>query len=308
MELGRTKKWFYLLLGLAVAFIFFLGAWWLYLVFKLAKAVETLHDPQGAVPANLALMVKWEGLSFFFLVVALGAALFYVFWQDHKKTKSLQTFYATLTHELKTPLASMGLQAQVLGELIQELSIEQEQKDKITRYGRRLSEDVSRLENELDKHLHLSRLEGGGNLNLAPTALIPLIKSEAAKFPGLAVEIDCQSSNPAVLGDRTALSIIFKNLFENTLRHGKGADNQAAVSIVQENGTIKTLYDDGGQKFGGDPKKLGRLFYKHESPKGSGIGLYLAKRLAARQGGKLAVINHPRLMFELTLPQGDALD
>ena len=91
MELGKTKSWFYVLLGLMVTCIFVLGAWWLYLVFKLAQAVESLQGGQGAVPANLALMVKWEGLSFFALVLALGAALFYVFWQDHKKTKSLQT-------------------------------------------------------------------------------------------------------------------------------------------------------------------------------------------------------------------------
>ena len=306
MELARTKNWFYALLAAAVGFIFFLGAWWLYLVFKLAGAVEGSH--KDAIPSNLALMVKWEGVSFFLLIIALALALFYVFWQDHKKTKSLQTFYATLTHELKTPLASMRLQSEVLSEFIEALSIGQQEKEKLGRYSSRLQEDVGRLENELDKHLQLSRLEGGGNLSFTPIAVIPLIKSMAKKFPQIDLRVDSKLENPTIVGDQTALGIIFKNLFENTLRHGKTDEKQANVSIYSEDGNIVVLYDDHGERFLGNTKDLGKLFYKHDSPKGSGIGLYLIKKLAGRQGGKLSIRNEKSLRFELRFKEGESLE
>ncbi|MCO4753142.1 MAG: HAMP domain-containing histidine kinase [Bacteriovoracaceae bacterium] len=306
MELAKTKNWFYILLGLAVLFIFVLGAWWLFLVFKLATYLEGVDAT--VIPANLALMVQWEGLSFFVLTVALGCALGWVFWQDHKKTRSLQIFYSTLTHELKTPLASMRLQAQVLSETIEGLNIEDSKKEKIERYGKRLQEDVVRLEGEIDKHLQLSRAQRGGNLAFSPVSLIPLIASQAKKHPHLDTAINSKIDNPVIMGDQTALSIIFKNLFENTDRHNKQENKHVEISIDANSETVSIKYDDHGVKFPGDTKSLGKLFFKHDSPKGSGIGLFLIKKLSRRQGGSFVIKNDQRLIFELKFKRGEDLE
>lgn len=302
MELGRTKNWFYALLAMAVGFILVLGAWWIVLVFKLADAVEA--GQRTAIPNNLALMVKWEGFTFFILILALGAALFYVFWQDHRKTKSLQTFYATLTHELKTPLASMRLQSQVLSEFIEDLKVESSEKEKLERYGRRLREDVTRLENELDKHLHLSRTEGGGNFNLTTVDAISMAKQVAKSFPELELSIQSNNQESFIYADQTALSIIFKNLFENTIRHSKTDTKKAVIEFATKSDYVHMTYKDSEDQFDGNIKDLGKLFYKHNSPKGSGIGLYLVKKLTTRQGGKFNVISSPALAFEICLKKG----
>lgn len=306
MELGKTHKWFYLLLALAVAFIFILGAWWLYLVFKLASELNQIDSE--LIPKNLALMVQWEGLSFFALTLALGFALARVFWLDHQKTKSLQNFYATLTHELKTPLASMRLQAQVLGELVAELEIASEQKQRVERYSARLESDVIRLETELDKHLQLSRVERGGTLNLEPLSVVPLIKNEAKKFEGLSVEIDSQAQTPSIWGDQSALELIFRNLFQNTERHFKGPVKKAHIKITQEGEFVRIHYDDHGMAFSGDKKQLGKLFFKHDSPKGSGIGLYLIKKLCRAQGAQFRIHSRDRLSFSFVFQRGDSDD
>lgn len=307
MELNRTKNWLYILLAFAVSFITILGGWWLYLVFKLASAVEM--GQKTSLPTNLALMVKWEGLSFLALTLALGAALLWVFWQDHQKTKSLQTFYASLTHELKTPLASMRLQTQVLTDLIQGLGLEKEKQNKIERYGQRLEEDVSRLESEIDKHLQLSRTQSKGNLSLSPINLAPLIKNEAKKFPSihLDLKISGHDKEPTVMADSTALGIIFKNLFENTQRHIKDSEQAVTITLEEKEGHIECHYADNGPPFTGDIKKLGKLFYKHDSPKGSGIGLFLSKKLAAAQGGKLSITTTPHLEFILLMKKEKAV-
>ena len=306
MELGKTKNWFYVLLGLAVLFIFILGAWWLFLVFKLSSALQGIDS--SVLPANLALMVRLEGLSFFLLTLIVGIAIGWVFWQDHKKTRSLQTFYSTLTHELKTPLASMRLQAQVLSETMKGLNIDPKEKEKVERYGKRLEEDVVRLEGELDKHLQLSRTLRGGNLAHSPVSLVPLILSEAKKHQSIELNLEKAISNPVVIGDQTALNIIFKNLFENTARHNKSQQKQVTISIKGENGKVRVIYDDHGEKFCGNLDRLGKLFYKHDSPKGSGIGLYLVKKLVQRQGGQFVVSNEARLLFELKFKRGEELE
>lgn len=299
MELNKTKNWLYALLALAVGAIAVLGGWWLFLVFRLASAVEA--GEKATIPTNLALMVRWEGLSFLALTMALGAALFWVFWQDHQKTKSLQSFYASLTHELKTPLASMRLQAQVLTDLIQDLGLAKDKQEKIERYGQRLEEDVARLEGEIDKHLQLSRAQRKGNLSLTPIALVPLIQSEAKKFKNIQLEIIKDNEDPTALADQTALSVIFKNLFENTERHLSAPVKIAKVKLTELGDSIECVYTDSGEAFEGDIKKLGKLFYKHNSPKGSGIGLYLSKKLASAMGGKLLVKSEPGLEFHLQL-------
>jgi signal transduction histidine kinase len=67
------------------------------------------------------------------------------------------------------------------------------------------------------------------------------------------------------------------------------------------------LYDDFGKKFTGDINHLGELFYKHNSSKGSGIGLYLIKNLLRKMNGKLEILNDERLKFKLTFsaPEGE---
>ena len=88
--------------------VFLLGSWWLYLVFKLANKLETLNHP--LLEGNLVKMIKLEGLTFFIFLSILTVTLLYIYIQDHKKTISLQAFFSSLTHELKTPLASIKLQ------------------------------------------------------------------------------------------------------------------------------------------------------------------------------------------------------
>ena len=70
----------------------------------------------------------------------------------------------------------------------------------------------------------------------------------------------------------------------------------------------KNILNIHGEKFCGNLDRLGKLFYKHDSPKGSGIGLYLVKKLVQRQGGQFVVSNEARLLFELKFKRGEELE
>jgi len=84
-----------------------------------------------------------------------------------KKTKDLQVFFASLTHELKTPLASIKLQSEVIEE-----SLNSNLDPLVHKLLRRLVQDTNKLETQMDKILQLSRIERGGELNLNSIELV----------------------------------------------------------------------------------------------------------------------------------------
>jgi signal transduction histidine kinase len=297
MELNRSKNWPYYLLGFSILFILVLGGWWLYLVFTLAYKLKELHSP--ILKGNLLMMVQWEGITFLTITLIVGIAIFYVFYQDNKKTRATQLFYASLTHELKTPLTSMRLQSQVILDFLSNLDLQEDEKNKIQKYSERLEEDSIRLEDEIDRHLQLSRLELASDLNLESINLTHFIQELSKKY-GLSIKMN--DTEQEVLADQTALYMIFKNLFENTIRH-QNHEKEILINFVNNNQYLKVIYDDQGAPFEGDISQLGKLFYKHNSPKGTGIGLYLIKKLILKQNGLFKITKAPHLVFEISLPR-----
>jgi signal transduction histidine kinase len=294
MELNKTKKWFYGLTGLAVVFILALGSWWLYLVFKLANKLSELHIPE--LTGNLIYMVQWEGFTFIVMLLILGTALLYIFIQDHKKTQAISAFFASMTHELKTPLASIRLQGQVIADLVDDLNLPDNQ---LQKYVTRLKEDTGRLEHELDKSLQLSRLEKGGNLNLHPVDIVVFLQQISKDYSQLKVNLP--QRDHTVMADEFALKMIFRNLLENTIKHSKVENMEATIELEPQGNQVTITYFDNGVGFSGDATKLGQLFYKHNSPKGSGIGLYLVKKLCINMGGTFKVTHDKTLNFVIKL-------
>lgn len=307
MELNRTRRWFYALTLLWVFMLLGLGSWWLYLVFKLHTTLSDLNLPQLGSQARFLNMMKWEGSFFFIFLVLLGGSLIYMYIRDMRKTKAMQSFFASLSHELKTPLASMRLQVEVIKDLIEDESHSHEQ---LADLARRLVEDTMKLEGELEKSLQLSRIEQDGSLTLAPVSLERYLKRHQQKLKGqLQVELKITEGAREVLADELALNVIFRNLFENTLRHNTDS-KKVLIEAQARNGMVEITYDDFGKRFEGHVARLGELFYKFNSAKGSGIGLYLIKNLMRKMNGQFLILNDQRLKMRLSfqLPQGGSDD
>ncbi len=107
-----------------------------------------------------------------------------------------------------------------------------------------------------------------------------------------------------VLGDEMALTMVFRNLFENTNRHNPQS-NGVVVDLKNFGSEVICYYNDQGKPFLGSRKKLGELFYKHDSKKGTGIGLYLVKQLLKAQHGKLEFSPNGPLVFHLHFQRGE---
>lgn len=263
-----------------------LGVWWLYLLNKFTNVGE---QDNLLPPERLSKLIIWEGGTFVILIFLLSGTLLFYYLKDQNKTKALQTFFAGLTHELKTPLASIRLQADVISDMAKDTQLE-----KLTH---RMVEDTQKLEIQMDKILQLSRIEQGGDLNPTQIQIVnflnPLIKEWSNH---LDIDLNFPQEECHIYADEFALELILKNLFENTKNHTE--EKKVSIDIERKQNATVLTYSDGGV-FKGDPKKLSTLFYKYNSSKGSGIGLYLSKRLMEKMGGEIIISTNPQLLFKL---------
>ncbi|MEE2744747.1 MAG: HAMP domain-containing sensor histidine kinase, partial [Bdellovibrionota bacterium] len=266
----KSNKNLIILFALLAFALLGIGTWWLYLLVNLKSNV-------GNIPNGISLydhqkfinMVAWEGATFLLLISSITAIIFAYYLKDQKKTRNMQAFFSSLTHELKTPLASIRLQADVINSLL-----ENSQNKRLQNLSDRMIEDTKNLETQMDKILQLSRMEQGGNLNPRPLNIYDFIRETLEKWSLGEQDFQISSKDKYlnIMADPFALELILRNLLENSKNHSPREMIKITISqkCLHE---VLLQYTDNGI-FEGDTKKLGTLFYKYNSPKGSGIGLY----------------------------------
>jgi signal transduction histidine kinase len=307
-----------------------LVSWWARLVARQAQRIALLEGALGMSSQEVAAhgqrvqrMLFWESGAFFFLLLISTGILLWWGLRDRIRSRGIQAFFASVSHELKTPLTGIRLQAEALSELNMGGG------EVLTR---RLLEDAQRLESWVERTLTLARVEGGGTLYLQPVPFAVwwgrFLRSWQAGFPPEQqpqVRFDGEAAPSAwILADLTALSVIFRNLMENALKHGRPAAASVPFQVrcslrrVQQKSLwplraprfferrasrewIEVCFEDQGSGFAGDVRQLGRLFQKGPTSQGSGVGLYLVQALMHQMGGQVEWRGEPASGFQVKL-------
>jgi two-component system, OmpR family, sensor kinase len=187
-------------------------------------------------------------------------------------------FIATASHELRTPIFSLG----GFVELLQKLSVDL---------------------------LDLSRLDSGEvELHTEPVDLAELTRSIAGEFrPRLAehrtdLHLDVPEDGPSAQCDRERVAQIMRILLDNALRHTpQGTD--VTVSANRYNGAAElTVADTGPGLPAGARAKVFERFYTGDAARGAGLGLAIARELAERMDGRLVLSLEGGTAFTLELP------
>ena len=243
-----------------------------------AEALQSL----AAASASRINRYAWEGG--FFLLVLLGGmiVLVRVIRHDVKLRRRQQTFLAAVSHEFKSPLASMRLSAETL-------ALRAADGDS-RRLGQRMLEDGDRLLNMVDNLLDTTRIEEG-ELELAPEA-VPLasaVRSACGRISEEAgahdIAIDCDVDDDLrILGDRAAVDAVLRNLLDNAVKACLAGGKRIALGATRRGDRVAiTVADDGIGFPPGDAKAIfGKFHRAHQSRMpGTGLGLYIVQRLAA---------------------------
>ena len=214
-------------------------------------------------------------------------------------------FIATASHELRTPIFSLA----GFVELLQDEDLDDETRRE---FLETMSEQVARLQKLSVDLLDLSRLDAGSvELEPEPVDLAELARSVAQEFmPALAdhqtdLEFALPPEGTEALCDPERVAQIVRILLDNALRHtppGTGI----TVRADRSNGTAGlTVADTGPGLPDGSRAKVFERFYTGDAARGAGLGLAIARELAERMEGRLAVTSsNGSTSFTLQLPAG----
>jgi signal transduction histidine kinase len=220
--------------------------------------------------------------------------------------RARKEFIANASHELRTPIFSLGGFVELL---------EDEQLDAETReeFLRSMREQVARLQKLAVDLLDLSRLDAGSlELNAEEVDIGELATTVAAEFrPAIAqhrteLELLLPDGEVAARCDRERTAQIMRILLDNALRHTPEGTT-VTVSAEQQNGAAELTVADSGP--GIEPAARSQLFerfYTADAARGSGLGLAIARELAERMDGRIELLSRPgRTVFVLELPAAE---
>jgi signal transduction histidine kinase len=214
-----------------------------------------------------------------------------------------EKFITTASHELRTPVFSLG----GFVELLEDEDLDEETR---RRFLEQVKEQVERLRKLSVDLLDLSKLESG-SLRLRPEEvdLGELTRSVSAEFePALAqhdshLELRLAARSIEAHCDPVRVAQIMRILIDNALTHTQPG-RRITVTATRADGHVRLAVRDDGH--GIDGSALPRIFepfYTGDDVQGSGLGLAIASELAERMSGNLSVRSDPgQTTFTLELP------
>ncbi|MBW2687943.1 MAG: HAMP domain-containing histidine kinase [Deltaproteobacteria bacterium] len=270
-------------LALLVGWSFLLGQ-------KIARSADIAGDVWLLVLGALSFVLIIVVLVLF--VIALARGIIEVRKQD--------TFIDSVTHELKSPLASLQLCLETLGRA----GLEDDAREKLRRM---MFEDVDRLRAFIDDVLEANRLSYArpGMLNLSDVSLSQLAEHSAEavrvrhKLERDEVFIDVDPEL-VVTTDRAALEIVVNNLIDNAAKY---SERPARIEVVARRESDKKVrFEVRDKGIGIDRKNLKRVFHRFyrvedqevRQRRGTGLGLFVVWALVKQLGGDVQAFSEGR--------------
>jgi signal transduction histidine kinase len=293
----KTNRIVIALVGLWVVFTVTLAGWWLVFGLRQLALLNRLNLEGAADFHRHYQMLLWEGGILIISLIGGGLALFYYARREQKRHAQVEEFFAAFTHDAKTALASLRLQA----ESLREDFAGAEPNPLLDR----LLSDTLRLQLQLENSLFLVNLTRGAFF-LEPISLSDRVDTLRHHWPALLIT---QSGDGVIMADARALESVLTNLVQNSVTHGQATE--VGVSVKRGgDGRLSVRVSDNGHGFHGDLNELGKLFVRHTRGSGSGVGLYIVRQLVKRMNGTINFTDASPSGFlaEMDLPNAGTSD
>ncbi|MEO7982776.1 MAG: HAMP domain-containing sensor histidine kinase [Bacteroidota bacterium] len=235
-----------------------------------------------------------EGITFLILIF-IGAAFVYRSVRKQLKIQQQQqNFMMAVTHELKTPISVARLNLETL----QKYRLDTEKQKKIIRTT---LDEIARLNFLTNNILTTSQLEAGGyksseeELDLS-TLLKDCIHDFRNRFPDRIFIADVEE-DADVKGDPLLLQMLINNLLENAVKYSSRENPVTAILKKYRSGIELQVKDEGPGIPDEEKKKIFTKFYRignetTRKTQGTGLGLYLCRKIARSHNGDIMVTNN----------------
>jgi two-component system phosphate regulon sensor histidine kinase PhoR len=273
---------------------------------------------------NITLMVCWIVIlaqrtmfgalitgTVVFAAMLVGLSFYLVLMIKEVRLNQRQAnFVDSVTHELKSPIASLKLYLETL----EMRAVSDEQR---TQFYRVMEHELERLDHLITQLLEVGRLDAIGiQADPVDIPLEPLLKKCAQsicahhqRVPQDTISFDVQSA--VVHARPLVLESVFRNLLDNAVKYGGDPPKVDIQVRVTDRGRVVTRVADNGQ---GVPPELRKrifgMFFRAGSEltrrqKGTGLGLYIVQTLVRQLKGRISVHDRPDVagsVFEVDLP------
>jgi len=259
--------------------------WTLFLMARISES--------GEVVANVWLLVA--GVLAFVVIMAVLVMFTIFLAREILEVRRQDSFIDSVTHELKSPLASMKL-------CLQTLEREGLPEDKRAALRAMMREDIDRLSSFIDEVLQANRLAHGEmGVELTEVMLRDLAERSADgacarhKVPRDKVDIRVPEGL-SVYTDRVSMEIVIRNLIDNAVKYS-GDPLEVVVDATVDtarNATVITVSDRGIGIGKADQPRVFNRFFRVTSEavrkrKGTGLGLFVVSALVRNVGGVVSV-------------------
>lgn len=253
---------------------------------------------------------RGEGITFLLIILVCAVFVFRAVRRQFRMTLQQQNFMMAITHELKTPIAVAKLNLETL----QKHRLEESKQQKLIRMT---LQETNRLNDLTNNILISSQLEAGGyqkvkeNVNLSAQCQ-QLLQEMQQRFPEYIFK-GMVEPDTWIQGDPLLIQIMISNLLDNAVKY---APKETAVWLALTNegsNCFIKVSDQGPGIPEAEKQKIFRRFYRIgneavRKTKGTGLGLYLCKKIAADHNGSVSVTdNQPHgAVFTIQLPMTNA--
>jgi len=256
-------------------------------------------DPFAAAAERQVAVYVWTGALVILVIAALAITIAGHVGRQMKLTRLKNDLIATVSHELKTPLASM----RVLVDTLIEGNVRDDRQAR--EYLELIAKENVRLSRLIDNFLTFSRMERNKRAFEFADAAVGDIVTEAAdavrerfSAPGCSFVVKIAPDLPTVTADRDSLVTVILNLLDNAWKYS-GSEKRIALRAFSEADAVCIAVEDNGVGLSRRAAKriFGRFYQVDQSLSreagGCGLGLAIVKFIVDAHGGDVDVESEP---------------
>ena len=235
-----------------------------------------------------------EGVTFLGLILIGAVFVFRAVRKQFRQSLEQRHFMMTITHELKTPIAITKLNLETL----QKHKLDEEQTRKLIS---NTIQEANRLNDLCNNMLLASQIESGSykitneQINFSEQ-VANCIHDFISRYPKRKIVYDIWPSI-TISGDMLLLNMAFNNLLDNAIKYSLKDSTVFVTLKKEENSVLLVIKDEGKGVPDSEKEKIFLKYYRAGNPntmeaKGTGLGLFLTKKIIQRHNGFIRVTDN----------------
>jgi len=312
--LNRLRALFhpiFVFVGVQIAWIILMGIWIYWYVRNSQKVMEFAEKlkPELLMDTNWDWVILAEG-CFLMLIILAGVYVIFVYWTKQTRLNRLHSnFVSSVSHELKSPLASLQL-------YLETMKYRKVTEQDAREFVEMMLADTERLSGLIDNILQSSRTDAKSmQFQFEPISihefLSDVLNRYQRQFDDRHFKVSFQvDSTPTLQLDKRAMRMVFNNLIGNALRYSS-TNSSFTVRLFSDKKFCYIEFTDEG--VGLSKKEINKIFKKFyrvqekdtQNIEGAGLGLFISREIVKKHKGKINAFSEGRgkgVTFTITLP------